>query len=381
VENTFDEKLKYIADKVKQGHESILEHSNVVIVIQASTECKSDIVEFMNHTKHLNISTKENELGGIDILIGGSIRGYKHIMRTIKNNKNVIYTTLVDTLKYLPYCYFQDMIEEGIFVKSDFINIDQKISAEINQYGNAKSYERIKPIGKVSSKYDILNVDNITTLLDKTTFDIYELMDMCTVTIHFKSVSRIISQQLTRHRAGITQLSQRYVSNENMEFISPSNFKEDLDKDKKYMIFIQTDKETQEGTGVFMTLQELGDTVSSIYPQLVRQGLKKEDARAFSPNNIRTELYMTFTLRNLFKFLELRTHKAAQAEIRLLAKDIEKDMITIWDEELLAYQHDPYILTLPYFNYIEIEQDSMSTSLVDEVISEDIIEETTEECN
>lgn len=79
-----------------------------------------------------------------------------------------------------------------------------------------------------------------------------------------------------------------------------------------------------------MTLQELGDAMVGIYPQLVEPAdnnkdyaLMKEDARAYLPSNTECrKIYMTFTYKSLNKFLQLRESPAAQAEIRMYAKSI-----------------------------------------------------------
>jgi thymidylate synthase ThyX len=70
-----------------------------------------------------------------------------------------------------------------------------------------------------------------------------------------------------------------------------------------------------------VTIEQLVEKLMSIYPELVNQKMKKEDARSFLPSNVNCgKLYMTFTLGSLLKFLELRTDSHAQAEIRSYAK-------------------------------------------------------------
>ena len=91
-----------------------------------------------------------------------------------------------------------------------------------------------------------------------------------------------------------------------------------------------------------VTLQELGQLIISIYPQLVEQGLLKEDARAFLPNNTESSLYMTFTLLGIIKFLELRTDSHAQKEIQLIANEIIAPVKNLLGEDIYKYLEPKY---------------------------------------
>ena len=133
-------------------------------------------------------------------------------------------------------------------------------------------------------------------------------------------MSRIITQQLCRHRNAITQESQRYVDYSNSCFNPPYIFKPGkYDPDYKYTIKFG-------GSSFKMTLDELGEYMTNIYGMLTsdkNHPLMKEDARAYLPGNTQCrKIYMTFTYASLIKFLELRESKAAQAEIRMYAQNI-----------------------------------------------------------
>ena len=68
-------------------------------------------------------------------------------------------------------------------------------------------------------------------------------------------------------------------------------------------------------------LNDLGNLITSLYRYLVDQGVEKEDARGFLPLNVQCgKLFMTFTLRTLFNFLDLRLDPHAQAEVREYAE-------------------------------------------------------------
>lgn len=372
VENTFEDKIKYIASKVKVGHESILEHSNVVIKLVVSKELQLDLLKVMNHTRYLNVITKEMD-NKIEVIIGGSIRGYKHIFRNIDkpSNENKVLSIIKELMYELPYCYFTDFIEDGVMEESKFKNLDSKLEVKLDKDGNILESKRnvFKSISK--EKYDILGIDNVADILDiidlnSGNYNLYELMDMATISVKFKGVSRTASHQLVRHRAGITQLSQRYVDMTNCKFLSPDEFKPEIDGNKKYNINLFNTKKK-------LTLKQIGDVLNSVYPQLIEQGLLKEDARSFLTNNTETTLYMTFTLRNFIKFLELRTHKSAQAEIRELAIGLKEDFES---SQSLYIGEDIYAYIEPVYKSIQSTLEAFGNVSVDEVI--EVIEEKVE---
>lgn len=345
-ETDYKSKTKYIKKQIGHGHESILEHSNVIIrlIFKNNNDNMKDLAELLTYCRFLNTKIKINEDTSI-LLIGGSIRGYKHIIRTRNNPSNKLINGIINLMYELDSCFFQDLIDDCI-MNDRFFNEDF----------NTEKFNPIK-----NKKYDILEIDDIDELYNKTNgeFKIYELLDLLTIHIHIKEVSRVISQQLTRHRAGITQLSQRYVDYSISKFLDPCEFKENLDVSKKYKIDIFDDE---------FTLQELGDKLTnSIYKNLRDQGLLKEDARAFLPNNVETSLYMTFTLRGFIKFLELRTDKHAQAELRSIAKNMETDFLEYannkenLDENIYTYLN-------PMYKYIENAIMDKISEEIDEVI-------------
>ena len=83
----------------------------------------------------------------------------------------------------------------------------------------------------------------------------------------------------------------------------------------------------------------------TIYTDLLEQGLFKEDARAYLPNNVETSLYMTYTLRQFIFVTHLRTEPAAQAEIRILfakAKEMFNNIYCTSYYNLLEYIEPRY---------------------------------------
>lgn len=321
--SSYLEKENYIERRISSGHESILEHGNYITEYIVDKNFATDIIDIFPSFKYLNVKVKDYGLYYY-ILLAGSPRAYKHIFRTFVGANN----QLLNLIRR----------EMEITMNSSFLKdfIDDDIIKESHNSTLCESYQELKEPVKLNEYATILNADNLSYIFHELDgrYSIDDLLDICTVTIDFTNISRVISQQFTRHRNGITQESQRYVDYSNQKFNSPEIFNIDLEKDKKYII---NDKET--------TLDNLGQDIIKIYPQLLNQGLKKEDARAFLPNNVTTSFVMTFTYRNLISFLKLRTHKSAQNEIRFIARSIE--------EWFIYYVHETINESLDIYAYLE----------------------------
>ena len=126
------------------------------------------------------------------------------------------------------------------------------------------------------------------------------ILEHASATFKIYEVSRTLTHQLVRHRTGkFSQQSQRYVSEEQFEYIIPNSIAED-----EYLY------------GIY---KESMKSLNDLYAHLVSKGVKKEDARFVLPNSCHTEIVCTFDFRNLRHFFELRLDKHSQWEIRKLA--------------------------------------------------------------
>lgn len=115
--------------------------------------------------------------------------------------------------------------------------------------------------------------------------------------------SRVTSHQIVRQRIGTSysQRSQRYVTEDNFDYITPPKIK----KNKKTYQMYQ-DK-----------MEELEDT----YLQLIEMGIPKEDARFILPT-IKTNIVISYNARSLMHFIRLRACNRAQWEIRSIARQM-----------------------------------------------------------
>jgi thymidylate synthase (FAD) len=131
-------------------------------------------------------------------------------------------------------------------------------------------------------------------------------------TFGITGVSRTLSHQLVRHRAGVAfdQQSQRYVTFKGATTMLPGSIAEaDPALRERY-------EETIEGS-------------LELYRELVGAGIPGEDARFVFPNATRTNLVMTTNLRALIHMSGLRLCTMAQWEIRRLFQLIRHEIFSV----------------------------------------------------
>jgi thymidylate synthase (FAD) len=131
-------------------------------------------------------------------------------------------------------------------------------------------------------------------------------------TFGISGVSRTLSHQLVRHRAGVAfdQQSQRYVTFKGASTMLPSTVAEaEPDLRERYEQQIEGSME--------------------LYGDLVAAGIPGEDARFVFPNATRTNLVMTTNLRALIHMSGLRLCTMAQWEIRRLFQLIRHEIFEV----------------------------------------------------
>lgn len=378
----YKQKVDYIGRRVKTRHTSILEHSNIVIqvFIPLKNEKNDDLSETVRkYNKHIKPELSDISESGQDILsmimeitdecryltthsdiickdsdpilritFGGSVRGYRYIFENIKNRQNNLFISIFNVLKLVvPSSLFIDFINDGVMEDYTTIEITKDLVENIPQ----------RLLNNITSDdLDIINMDNLENVSELAKLPREDCFDFVSITVDFKNMSRIITQQLTRHRNGITQESQRYVNYGKASFNSPAKFKDKYDPEKLY--------DTPIGD---FNLEDLGGIIASLYEYLVDQGLDKEDARAYLPQNIQCgKVFMTFNLRTLFVFLNLRLDEHAQAEIRSYAERLS-DMTDMYGKDLGI--DDMYLASAFYSEplYKRIENNDLYNDINEEV--------------
>ena len=131
-------------------------------------------------------------------------------------------------------------------------------------------------------------------------------------TFGISGVSRTLSHQLVRHRAGVAfdQQSQRYVTFKEASTLLPTSIAE-ADPELRGRFEAQVDGALE------------------AYEDLVAAGIPGEDARFVFPNATRTNLVMTANLRALIHMSGLRLCTMAQWEIRRLFQLIRHEIFAV----------------------------------------------------
>lgn len=117
-------------------------------------------------------------------------------------------------------------------------------------------------------------------------------------TFHVSGISRVCSHQFVRSKhLDFLQRSQRYCEEDIPKFVYP-------------------------GTTSDTAISSLYQTAYRVYQDLLKAGVRKEDARFVLPEGTQTELIVTGNLQAWLDFVQLRGDVHAQYEIRSVAQQI-----------------------------------------------------------
>lgn len=345
ISGSFRDKACYVSKVLARQHESILEHTNIIVLMYIKKSVINnnlgDFTEFLSSLKFCNMCTVTDN-DNVIILVGGSIRAYIHALReTRKSNcfltswSTIMYSTIEK--EFLVNCFKDEMLYEE---NCNYITDSESFNNELETYDVAKV--NIPKEEEYGDTVTLIYKNNILAIYEKVKqyFTIKDVAKVCTISFIFHDVSRSCSHQLVRHRNGISQESQRYVTkkyNYEEDFVDPIKLETDRYKDNESI------KDLDFSTGTFEN-----------YNTLIEIGVHKEDARAWLPTNVKTKLMMTFTYWNFCKFLQLRMDKHAQKEIRNLAccaaSVISKDIEDI--NNIIHFSKDNQDILMDFINYI-----------------------------
>lgn len=368
IPETFEDRANYIGKRVRMGHSSVIEHSNYVIYIEVPKNYCMELMNIMSKCRYLETWTASHNDNCMAI-IGGSLRGYSELLKSISDFNDPIIKGIIGNLyEHIHSAMFEDLIDIGILERDKFLNYTPDTEDFENYNKIIDNVGIIEVDTDAASISTIFNTKNISSHCIEEKFYKYlkdvslyayvtlspkDASRFITLTVLFKDMSRTCTHQLVRHRNAITQESQRYVNASNAKFSSPAKFKPDkYDEEHKYSVRFPNCGITK------LTLQEIGDAECDLYRQLsdkaitgANNALIKEDARAFLPGNVQCgKIFMTFTYKNLYKFLKLRTDKAAQDEIREFATSLEGFLLA---NELIFKPYDYFIKS--EYEYINME--------------------------
>ena len=133
-------------------------------------------------------------------------------------------------------------------------------------------------------------------------------------TFRVDGISRACSHQFVRSKhLDFLQRSQRYCSEKDTDFIYPTSMENNLDVETLY------------------------EHALGLYQELIKKGVKKEDARFVLPEATTTELIVTGNFQAWLDFIKLRGDTHAQWEIREVAKTINNILSKELDNQLFHW--------------------------------------------
>ena len=141
----------------------------------------------------------------------------------------------------------------------------------------------------------------------------------------FTGVSRSLTHELVRHRAGMSysQLSQRYVDEAECEFVLPPNIPLGSKEYFDWTSFVRKARNTY--TDLVETLIGKQEGLNPA-DKTARRKKAREAARSVLPNCTATKIFVTGNARAWRNFIELRGSVHADAEIQMLAASVMKTL-------------------------------------------------------
>jgi thymidylate synthase (FAD) len=140
----------------------------------------------------------------------------------------------------------------------------------------------------------------------------------------FTGVSRALTHELVRHRAGFgySQLSQRYVDESEARYVVPPLYRENEELRARWQQTIECVRKA------YLELAEATTAyVQQKHPEMAPRDRRKwarQAARSILPNACETKIFVTGNARAWRNFLEQRGSPHADTEIRLLAVEVAK---------------------------------------------------------
>lgn len=142
------------------------------------------------------------------------------------------------------------------------------------------------------------------------------VLEHANYSILFEGVSRSLTHELVRHRAGFaySQLSQRYVDESEANFVIPPAIVGDEALEGAW----RTQVESAQGAYVALVAQLMA-RYGWVADKVHRRKMAREAARAVLPNATETKIVVTANARAWRTMLELRSSEGAELEIRRMA--------------------------------------------------------------
>lgn len=149
------------------------------------------------------------------------------------------------------------------------------------------------------------------------------VLEHATYSLLLEGVSRALTHELVRHRAGVafSQLSQRYVDESEASFVVPPAILGDVALEAQWR------SEMERAQAAYVALvQELIERYGWVADRVHRRKMAREAARGVLPNSTETKVVVTANARAWRTILELRAGEGADLEIRRLAVGVVRTL-------------------------------------------------------
>ena len=142
------------------------------------------------------------------------------------------------------------------------------------------------------------------------------VMEHANYTLLLEGVSRSLTHELVRHRAGMaySQLSQRYVDESEAQFVVPPAILGDAALEAAWRAQIESAQ-----AAYVALVDQLMERYRWVDDKVHRRKMAREAARGVLPNSTETKIVVTGNARAWRTLLELRSSEGAELEIRRLA--------------------------------------------------------------
>lgn len=351
---------KYIGARVKSGHESVIEHGLISVIIDFKFSCDSEVIEIEDSIAKSNTLLHfVNEYGwnpssyrSRQIIISGNLKMwrdfFKYIIRErhITNSLSIILNMFLIFDEHSHRIFTKDIPELNIsdsiissrylFYKENlYLNLGKKWDERelldeskmelIYRQNNIDYNESTGELVEVSEDFDTgieyycASCDNFIRDLTLSTnvsknlpdyliaFIQYHTLDINSVSI-FVKMPRIVTQQESRHRINsISQRSQRYVDESvgDMKYYIPPT----IDKNQIFKV-------AKGDITLDVTYADMNEWIMAFYNALRVENVPKEDARFILNNGIYSLMMVTKPFYTLPHYFKERCSQAAQKEIR-----------------------------------------------------------------
>lgn len=155
------------------------------------------------------------------------------------------------------------------------------------------------------------------------------VMEHVSFTFGIEGISRACSHQLVRHRiASYSQKSQRYVNENDFEFVTPPAINDSPEAKAEFLRMIGEITSSYSKIADILTASHTERFISEGMDEKSASSkarkLANEDARFILPNACETKIVVTMNVRSLFNFFRHRCCNRAQWEIRDVANEMLK---------------------------------------------------------